>query len=83
MSAWQDQPTSTAIVSSPFQTGVHDYEIFNQQLDALAGWVVEAEEALRVHDPNGSTDLTLIQERMQELKVCADMFGMRRAHVRS
>ncbi|XP_061651777.1 nesprin-1 isoform X12 [Phyllopteryx taeniolatus] len=50
------------------QTGVHDYETFNHQLDALAGWVVEAEEALRVQDPNGSTDLTLIQERMQELK---------------
>nr|XP_057913483.1 nesprin-1 isoform X8 [Doryrhamphus excisus] len=50
------------------QTGVHDYETFNHQLDSLVSWVVEAEEALKVQDPNGSTDLTLIKQRMQELK---------------
>lgn len=51
------------------QTGVQDYEIFNGQLDSLGRWIVEAEEALKVQDPNGSTDLTLVQDRMEELKV--------------
>lgn len=51
------------------QTGVQDYEIFNGQLDSLCHWIVEAEEALKVQDPNGSTDLTLVQDRMEELKV--------------
>lgn len=51
------------------QTGVQDYEIFNGQLDSLGHWIVEAEEALKVQDPNGSTDLTLVQDRMEELKV--------------
>lgn len=59
-----------ANISLPHQTGVQDYETFNDQLDSLASWVVEAEEALKVHDPNGSTDLTVILDRMQELKVC-------------
>lgn len=31
--------------------------------------MVEAEEALKLQDPNGSTDLTAIQDRMEELKV--------------
>lgn len=51
------------------QTGVQDYEIFNGQLDSLGHWIVEAEEALKVQDPNGSADLTLVQDRMEELKV--------------
>lgn len=51
------------------QTGVQDYEIFNAQLDSLSCWIVEAEEALKVQDPNGSTDLILVQDRMEELKV--------------
>lgn len=51
------------------QTGVQDYELFNDQLDSLGCWIVEAEEALRVQDPNGSTDLTAVQDRMEELKV--------------
>lgn len=51
------------------QTGVQDYETFNDQLDSLGCWIVEAEEALKVQDPNGSTDLTAIQDRMEELKV--------------
>uniref|UniRef100_UPI0037E92F69 nesprin-1 isoform X2 n=1 Tax=Semicossyphus pulcher TaxID=241346 RepID=UPI0037E92F69 len=50
------------------QTGVQDYEIFNDQLDSLGCWIVEAEEALKVQDPNSSTDLTVIQDRMEELK---------------
>lgn len=58
-----------ADISLSHQTGVQDYEIFNDQLDSLGCWIVEAEEALRVQDPNGSTDLTVIQDRMEELKV--------------
>uniref|UniRef100_UPI003AAF302D nesprin-1-like n=1 Tax=Centroberyx gerrardi TaxID=166262 RepID=UPI003AAF302D len=50
------------------QTGVQDYETFNDQLDCLGCWIVEAEEALKVQDPNGSTDLSIIQDRMEELK---------------
>ncbi|XP_037550764.1 nesprin-1 [Nematolebias whitei] len=50
------------------QTGVQDFETFNKQLESLASWVVEAEEVLRMQDPNGCTDLTVIQERMEELK---------------
>ncbi|XP_032356678.1 nesprin-1 isoform X1 [Etheostoma spectabile] len=50
------------------QTGVQDYETFNDQLDSLGCWIVEAEEALKVHDPNGSTDPTVLLDRMQELK---------------
>ena len=46
-----------------------DYETFNDQLDSLGNWVVEAEEALKVQDPNGSTDLTVILDRMEDLKV--------------
>lgn len=56
------------------QTGVQDYEIFNDQLDSLGCWIVEAEEALRVQDPNSSTDLTVVQDRMEELKVCICCF---------
>ena len=56
-------------ISLPRQTGVQDYETFNDQLDSLGSWVVEAEEALKVQDPNSSTDLTVILDRMQELKV--------------
>lgn len=52
-----------------YQTGVQDYEIFSDQLDSLGGWIIEAEEALKVQDPNGSTNLTAIQDRMEELKV--------------
>lgn len=59
-----------ADISFPHQTGVQDYETFNDQLDSLGCWIVEAEEALRVQDPNGSTDPTVIQDRMEELKVC-------------
>lgn len=58
-----------ADISLPQQTGVQDYETFNDQLDSLGSWIVEAEEALKVQDPNGSTDLTIIQDRMEELKV--------------
>lgn len=51
------------------QTGVQDYEVFNGQLDSLGRWIVEAEGALKTPDPNGSTDLALVQDRMEELKV--------------
>ncbi|KAJ0062831.1 hypothetical protein NL108_008118 [Boleophthalmus pectinirostris] len=50
------------------QTGVHDYERFTDQLDSLGNWITEAEEVLKIQDPNGSTDLTAIQSRMDELK---------------
>uniref|UniRef100_A0A4W5RRV1 Spectrin repeat containing, nuclear envelope 1b n=1 Tax=Hucho hucho TaxID=62062 RepID=A0A4W5RRV1_9TELE len=50
------------------QTGVQDYETFSEQLGALGRWMVEAEEALKVQDPNGSSDLSIIQDRMEELK---------------
>lgn len=56
-------------ISFPHQTGVQDYETFNDQLDSLGCWIVEAEEALKMQDPNGSTDLLVIQDRMEELKV--------------
>jgi len=35
----------------------------------MGRWIVEAEEALTVQDPNGSTDQSVIQDRMEELKV--------------
>lgn len=56
------------------QTGVQDYETFNDQLESLGSWIVEAEEGLKVQDPNGSTDLTVIQDRMEDLKVCFVIF---------
>lgn len=51
------------------QTGVQDYETFNNQLESLGSSLVEAEDALRAQDPNGCTDLPVIQDRMEELKV--------------
>lgn len=51
------------------QTGVQDYETFNEQLGSLGSWVTEAQEALKVQDPNGATDLTVIQTCMDKLKV--------------
>ena len=51
------------------QNGVRDYEKFNSQLDSLARWISEPEEVLRAQDPNGSSDLSLIQDRMEQLKV--------------
>ena len=48
---------------------MQDYEKFNSQLDALARWISEPEDVLRAQDPNGSSDLCLIQDRMEQLKV--------------
>lgn len=59
----------STLISSQCQTGVQDYEIFNEQLDSLGSWMVEAEDALKVQDPNGSTEPTVVQDRMEELKV--------------
>ncbi|KAG1946578.1 nesprin-1 [Pimephales promelas] len=50
------------------QVGVRDYETFNEQLHSLSRWIVEAEEVLKGQDPNGSSDLSLIWNRMEELK---------------
>uniref|UniRef100_A0A672NJW8 Nesprin-1-like n=1 Tax=Sinocyclocheilus grahami TaxID=75366 RepID=A0A672NJW8_SINGR len=47
---------------------IRDYETFNEQLDSLSRWIVEAEEILKGQDPNGSSDQSLIQDRMEELK---------------
>lgn len=57
------------LISSQCQTGVRDYEIFNEQLDSLGSWIIKAEEALEVQDPNGSTEPAVVQDRMEELKV--------------
>ncbi|KAM4866179.1 nesprin-1 isoform 1-T1 [Thomomys bottae] len=50
------------------QAGVVDYETFARSLEALEGWMVEAEETLQAQDPSHSADLSTIQERMEELK---------------
>uniref|UniRef100_A0A8C7ULC6 Spectrin repeat containing, nuclear envelope 1b n=1 Tax=Oncorhynchus mykiss TaxID=8022 RepID=A0A8C7ULC6_ONCMY len=50
------------------QTGVQDYETFSEQLGSLGRWMVEGEEALKIQDPNSSSDLSVIQDRMEELK---------------
>lgn len=63
------------LISSQCQTGVRDYEIFNEQLDSLGSWIVKAEEALEVQDPNGSTEPTVVQDRMEELKVVFVILG--------
>uniref|UniRef100_H3A7S5 KASH domain-containing protein n=1 Tax=Latimeria chalumnae TaxID=7897 RepID=H3A7S5_LATCH len=48
--------------------GVVDYEVFTKRLAALEKWIVEAEEILKGQDPNRSSDLSVIQDRMEELK---------------
>lgn len=50
------------------QAGVLDYETFAQSLEALEVWIVEAEDILQGQDPSHSSDLSSIQERMEELK---------------
>ncbi|XP_006768780.1 PREDICTED: nesprin-1 isoform X1 [Myotis davidii] len=50
------------------QAGVLDYETFTKSLEALEAWIVEAEEILQGQDPSHSSDLSTIQERMEELK---------------
>ncbi|XP_032341093.1 nesprin-1 isoform X13 [Camelus ferus] len=50
------------------QAGVLDYETFTKSLEALEAWIVEAEEILQAQDPSHSSDLSTIQERMEELK---------------
>ena len=49
--------------------GVQDYELFKEQLATLDSWMHEAEEALNGQDPTGSSDQSLIQNRMDDLKV--------------
>ncbi|XP_076155328.1 nesprin-1 isoform X4 [Alosa pseudoharengus] len=53
---------------SILQTGVQDYELFKEQLASLDSWMKEAEDALNGQDPTGSSDQSLIQGRMEELK---------------
>ncbi|XP_021076993.1 nesprin-1 isoform X10 [Mus pahari] len=50
------------------QAGVVDYETFAKSLEALEAWMVEAEGILQGQDPTHSSDLSTIQERMEELK---------------
>ncbi|XP_075410476.1 nesprin-1-like isoform X2 [Tenrec ecaudatus] len=50
------------------QAGVLDYETFAKSLEGLEAWTVEAEETLQGQDPSHSSDLSTIQERMEELK---------------
>nr|XP_023420318.1 nesprin-1 isoform X2 [Cavia porcellus] len=50
------------------QAGVVDFETFAKSLEALEAWIVEAEEVLQGQDPTHSSDLSTIQERMEELK---------------
>lgn len=50
------------------QAGVVDYETFAKSLEALEAWIVEAEESLQAQDPTHSSDLSSIEERMEELK---------------
>ncbi|XP_048456777.1 nesprin-1-like isoform X2 [Rhincodon typus] len=54
---------------SVLQAGIHDYEVFSKRLAALEKWIVEADDVLKSQDPNRSSDLTIIQDRMEELKV--------------
>ncbi|KAI5193934.1 Nesprin-1 [Manis pentadactyla] len=53
---------------SLLQAGVLDYETFTKSLEVLEAWIVEAEEILQGQDPSHSSDLSTIQERMEELK---------------
>ncbi|XP_075718991.1 nesprin-1 isoform X3 [Rhinoderma darwinii] len=50
------------------QAGVLDYETFVKSLEDLEMWLLEAGEVLNGQDPNRSSDLSTIQERMEELK---------------
>lgn len=44
-------------------------EGFRKQLNALAAQAEEAEEVLKQPDPDGSSELTLVQKRMEKLRV--------------
>ncbi|XP_052606910.1 nesprin-1 isoform X17 [Peromyscus californicus insignis] len=50
------------------QAGVVDYETFAESLEALEAWIMEAEDILQAQDPTHSSDLSTIQERMEELR---------------
>ncbi|XP_063773938.1 nesprin-1 isoform X14 [Pseudophryne corroboree] len=50
------------------QAGVLDYETFVKSLQDLETWIVDAGDVLNGQDPNRSSDLSTIQDRMEELK---------------
>ncbi|XP_062428373.1 nesprin-1 isoform X2 [Rhea pennata] len=50
------------------QAGVLDYQIFAKNLQVLEAWITDAEEVLKGQDPSHSSDLSVIQNRMEELK---------------
>ena len=51
------------------QSGSQACEGFREQLDTLMRKAEEAEEVLKESDPFGSPDLTVVQTRMERLKV--------------
>ncbi|XP_071405405.1 nesprin-1 isoform X2 [Pithys albifrons albifrons] len=50
------------------QAGVLDYQTFAKNLEVLESWIREAEEILKEQDPSHSSDLSAIQNRMEQLK---------------
>ncbi|XP_078239370.1 nesprin-1 isoform X9 [Pogona vitticeps] len=53
---------------SVLQAGVQDYQIFTKSLAGLEDWITESEEVLKAQDPSHSSDLSIIRNRMEELK---------------
>ncbi|XP_077205606.1 nesprin-1 isoform X11 [Paroedura picta] len=53
---------------SILQAGVQDYQTFTKSLGGLEGWITQAEEVLKAQDPSHSSDLSTIQNRMEDLK---------------
>ncbi|XP_060128741.1 nesprin-1 isoform X4 [Zootoca vivipara] len=53
---------------SILQAGVQDYQTFSKSLGGLEDWIKQAEEVLKEQDPSSSSDLSIIRNRMEELK---------------
>ncbi|XP_062833321.1 nesprin-1 isoform X16 [Anolis carolinensis] len=53
---------------STLQAGVQDYQTFTKTLGRLEGWILQAGEVLKAQDPSHSSDLSIIRNRMEELK---------------
>uniref|UniRef100_A0ACB8GBS4 Nesprin-1 n=1 Tax=Sphaerodactylus townsendi TaxID=933632 RepID=A0ACB8GBS4_9SAUR len=53
---------------SILQAGVQDYQTFTKSLGGLEDWIKQAEEVLKTQDPSHSSDLSTIQNRMEDLK---------------
>ncbi|XP_043945040.1 nesprin-1 isoform X2 [Protopterus annectens] len=50
------------------QSGVGEYKLLAAKLEDLENWIEEAENVLKGQDPSHSSDLLLIQERMEDLR---------------